>query len=159
MTVIEHDLSVAGVERPVGLLDAYAAAHHVLGGTVEYQRLRLRAARRFLAEHPDLTVWITGPMPQRLADVSGTSTMWPLVTYALISTRVQADAEFLMVKNFGHSMRRWVTALYPHETGLLHDAAGRLGTSEHRANGFIAEGLAFVIAFTGKTPSVLTEGS
>ena len=157
MTVIEHGLRVAGVERPVGLLDAYAASHHVLGGTVEYQRLRLRAARRFLAEHPDLTVWITGPMPQRLADVSGTSSVWPLVTYALISTRVQADAEFLMVKNFGHSMRRWVAALYPHETGLLHEAARRLGTSEHRANGFIAEGLAFVIAFTGKTPSMLTE--
>ena len=60
MTVIEHGLRVAGVERPVGLLDAYAASHHVLGGTVEYQRLRRQGRSPVLAEHPDLTVWITG---------------------------------------------------------------------------------------------------
>ena len=102
------------------LIDAYAAAHHVLGGADAYQRLRLRAARRFLADHPDLGVWMVGPLPQRLADVSGSSSMWPLVTFALISTRVQADAEFLLTKGFGHSMRRWVCGLYPNETRLLH---------------------------------------
>lgn len=83
--------------------------------------------------------------------------MWPLVTFALISTRVQADAEFLLTKGFGHSMRRWVCGIYPTETGLLHAAAGRIDISTFQADAFIAEGLAFAIAFTGKTPGALTE--
>ena len=61
------------------------------------------------------------------------------------------------MKRFGHSMRRWVTGLYPHQTRLLHEAACRLDISESQANAFIAEGLAFVIAFTGKTPAELAE--
>ena len=80
----------------VGLSDAFAAADHLLGGSIEYQRLRRRAAGRFLERHPDLSVWMTCPMPQRLADVSADSSVWPLVTFALISTRVQADVEFLL---------------------------------------------------------------
>ena len=155
MTVTDIEVTID--TGPVELIDAYAAAHHVLGGTVEYQRLRLRAARRFLERHADLDMWMTQPMPQRLADVSSSSSMWPLVTFALISTRVQADAEILLVKGFGHSMRRWVTGLYPTETRLLHSAAGRINISTFQADAFIAEGLAFAIAFTGKTPATLTE--
>jgi len=155
MTIIE--VPVAPVIGQIELIDAYAAAHHLLGGSIEYQRLRLRAARRFLERHPDLGVWMNRPIPQRLADVSGHSSVWPLVTFAMISTSIQADAEFLLVKGFGHSMRRWVTGLYPDETRLLHDAAGRINISTFQADAFIAEGLAFAIAFTGKTPATLTE--
>ena len=155
MTITEVAVTVD--TDPVDLIDAYAAAHHVLGGADAYQRLRLRAARRFLERHPDLDVWMSGPMPQRLADVSGSSSMWPLVTFALISTRAQADAEFLLTKGFGHSMRRWVTGLYPNEARLLHAAAGRINISTFQADAFIAEGLAFAIAFTGKTPATLTQ--
>ena len=100
---------------------------------------------------------MTGPIEQRLADVSGRSSMWPFVTFALISTWVRADAEFLLTKGFGHSMRRWVTGLYPHETRLLHEAAGRINISTFQADAFIAQGLAFAISFTGKPPAVLTE--
>jgi hypothetical protein len=159
MTIIGHDtaIGVIGVVDDADLIDAYAACHHVLGGTPEYQRSRLRAAHRFLTAHPDLTVWMTRPIDDRLADMSGGTSMWPLVTFAMVSTRVQADADFLVVKGFGHSMRRWVAGLYPTETLRLHDAAGRLNISTAQANAFIAEGLAFAIAFTGKTPGELTE--
>lgn len=156
MTFLEQPL-IVGDHGPIELIDAYAASHHVLGGTDAHQRQRLRAAREFLASHPDLTVWMARPMPDRLADVSGESSMWPVVTFALISGRVQADAEFLLVKGFGHSMRRWVIGLYPNETQLMLDAAGRINVSTFQANAFIAEGLAFAIAFTGKQPGMLTE--
>ena len=160
MTVTEDPVTVNAAVVDLAdadLLAAYAAQHHVLGGSAAYQRLRLRAAARFLDRHPDLDVWMTQPIEERLADVSGSSSMWPFVTFALISTRVRADAEFLLVKNFGHSMHRWVTGLYPDETRLLHDAAGRIGISTFQANAFISEGLAFAIAFTGTPPAGLTE--
>ena len=97
------------------------------------------------------------PIEQRLTDVSGSSEMWPFVTFALISTWVRADAEFLLTKGFGHSMRRWVTGLYPNETQAMHQAAARISISEFQANAFISEGLAFAIAFCGKPPAGLTE--
>lgn len=142
---------------PVALLDAFCAAQHVLGGSAAYQRLRARDAQRFLGDHPDVQEWMSRPLASRLADVRDGRSVWPLITFAMISTRARADAEFLLVKGFGHSMRRWVAGLYPHETRLLHDAAGRLDITSARADAFIAEGLAFAVAFTAKTPAALTE--
>lgn len=159
MTLIEQpvrpDSGVDLLDADVAVLDAFASAQHLLGGSAAYQRVRLRAAGRFLGQHRDLDVWMTRPIDQRLADVSSSSEMWPFVTFALISTRVRADAAFLLTKGFGHSMRRWVTGLYPHETQLMHQAAGRINISEFQANAFIAEGVAFAIAFCGKPPSPL----
>ena len=162
MTLIDQaalfDTDVANMlDADVDLLDAFSSAQHMLGGTAGYQRHRLRAAARFLDLHPDLDVWMTRPIKERLIDVSGSSSMWPLVTFALISNRARADAEFLVTKNFGHSMRRWVSGLYPHETGLMHEAAARINVSTFQANQFIAEGLAFAIALTGKPPAGLTD--
>ena len=161
MTLIEQpvrpDPGVGLLDADVAVLDAFASAQHLLGGSAAYQRVRLRAAGRFVGQHRDLDVWMTRPIGQRLADVSSSSEMWPFVTFALISTRVCADAEFLLTKGFGHSMRRWVTGLYPHETQLMHQAAGRINISEFQANAFIAEGLAFAVAFCGKPPARLTE--
>ena len=54
-------------------------------------------------------------------------------------------------------MRRWVAGLYPHETRLLRDAAPRIGVSPGQADAYIAEALAFVVAFTGKTPDRLDD--
>lgn len=156
MTMLTTEMP-STVVGEIGLLDAYAAAQPLLGGSDSYQRVRVRAAARFLAEHPDLEVWMRRPIDDRLADLAAADDAWPLITFALISARVQGDAEFLLRKGFGHSMRRWVTGLYPHETRRLHDAAGRIGVSEFSANAFIAEGLAFIIAVTAKTPDTLTE--
>lgn len=151
------DHAVDLLDAEVAVLDAFAAAQHLLGGSAAYQRVRLRAAGRFLEQHPDLDVWMTRPLAQRLADVSSSSEMWPFVTFALISTRVCADAELLLTKGFGHSMRRWVVGLYPRETQAMHEAAARINITEFQANAFIAEGLAFAIAFCGKAPASLTE--
>lgn len=161
MTLTEQpamvDPVIEAFDADVDLLDAFASAQYLLGGSADYQRVRLRAAGRFLEQHPDLDVWMARPIEQRLTDVSGSSEMWPFVTFALISTWVRADAEFLLTKGFGHSMRRWVTGLYPNETQAMHQAAARISISEFQANAFISEGLAFAIAFCGKPPAGLTE--
>ena len=126
MTVLEHDDSVADpLVDDVSLIDAYVAAQTVLGGSLDYQRVRVRAAQRFLADHPNLVAWMGRPVEHRLDDLARSGDAWPLITFALISTRLQSDAEFLLRKGFGHSMRRWVSGLYPHETRLLRDAAPR----------------------------------
>lgn len=160
MTVIAEPHLVADVDAGVdllGLLDAYTAAQPLLPGADSYRRVRVRAGRRFLDEHPDLQVWMTRTVDERLADVAAVKNSWPLITFALVSTRLQTDAEFLLRKGFGHTMRHWVCGLYPHETTLLRDAAARIGITAAQADTFIAEALAFVIAFTGKTPGQLTD--
>lgn len=159
MSVIERLLVVefdAG-DTDVSLLDAYAAAQPLLAGAESYRRVRVRAAQRFLGEHPDLRVWMTRPTDERLADIAAVSNVWPLITFALISTRLQTDAEFLLRKGFGHTMRHWVSGLYPDEVRLLRDAAPRIGITPVQADTFISEALAFVIAFTGKTPGQLAD--
>ena len=143
--------------EPVGLLDAYTAAQPLLAGADSYRRVRVRAARRFLDQHPDLKAWMERPVEVRLADVAAAKNSWPLITFALVSTRLQTDAEFLLRKGFGHTMRHWVCGLYPHETRLLRDAAPRIGITPAQADTFIAEALAFVIAFTGNSPGQLTD--
>ncbi len=55
-------MTVVTVDAPFGLLDAYAKSQHLLGGQPAYQRDRLTAARRFLQAHPDLDVWMAGPL-------------------------------------------------------------------------------------------------
>jgi hypothetical protein len=138
MTVLDHH-DIVVVDTPVnglGLIDAYAAAQTVLGGRLDYQRVRVRAAERFLADHPNLVAWMGRPVEQRLDDLARSGDAWPLITFALISTRLRSDAEFLLRKGFGHSMRRWVVGLYPHETGLLRDAAGRIGVSPAQADAY-----------------------
>ena len=160
MTLLEQPAMVDTLDlldADVDLLNSFASAQHLLGGSAAYQRVRIRAAGRFLEQHPDPDVWMTRPIAQRLADVSSSSEMWPFVTFALVSTRVSADAEFLLTKGFGHSMRRWVTGLYPSEMQAMHEAAARINISEFQANAFIAEGLAFAVAFCGKPPAGLTE--
>lgn len=158
MTVLDrHDIVVDLPADDISLIDAYAAAQTVLGGRLDYQRVRVRAAERFLADHPDLVHWMGRPVEQRLDDLVRSGDAWPLITFALISTRLHSDAEFLLRKGFGHSMRRWVVGLYPHETRLLRDAAPRIGVSPGQADAYIAEALAFVIAFTGKTPDRLDD--
>ncbi len=107
----------------VDLLDAFAQAQDLLGGSPAYQRLRLRAADRFLIEHPDLSVWMQRPLGDHLGEISADAHTWPLLTFAMVSTRVQGDLELLLAKNFGHSVRRWVTGLYPHQTQALLAAA------------------------------------
>ena len=157
MTILEHrGVAAADTSEPiVSLLDAYVAAQPLLAGADSYRRVRIRAAQRFVVGHADLQAWMTRPVETRLADIAAAPNAWPLITFALVSTRLQTDAEFLLRKGFGHTMRHWVCGLYPGEVRLLRDAASRIGITAAQADTFISEALAFVIAFTGNPPDRL----
>lgn len=154
MTVTETVLILPPVSGDV--LAAYESLQRLLGGAAAYQRVRVRAATQFMDDHGDLDGWMARPLEDRLADVSAEAGGWPFITFALVSTRLQADLELLLTKNFGHSMRRWIVGLYPTETRLMLEAATRIGISEHQAMQFIAEGLGVIISLLGKAPGELT---
>lgn len=144
------------VAAPVSVLDAYVANDDMLGGQASYRRLRVRVARAFCDDHPDLDSWMARPLEGRLVELAERPLVWSFIAFAMVSTRCQGDIELLMAKNFGHSMGRWVAALYPDECDALHAGAARIGISATRADGLIAEGLALVISFCGHPPSRIT---
>jgi hypothetical protein len=114
---------------------AFVEHNELLEGQPAYRRLRLRAARAFLDDHPDLDEWMTTPVDARLVELHRRKFAWPLVSFAVVSGRCRADIEFLFAKHFGHSPSRWVAALFPSDVDRLCDAAGRLElrlAGEHR---------------------------
>ena len=56
---------------------------HDIGVSDRALRDRLRLARAFLAQHPDLDVWMARPTRARLADLSRVRA-WPLVCWAAL---------------------------------------------------------------------------
>lgn len=146
---------LVAANAPLGLLDAYAQSQHLLGGQPRFQRDRLSAAR-FLDAHPDLDVWMAGPLQGRLAELRRRQLSWPLVGFALLTGRCRPDADFLLAKNFGHTMARWTAALFPQEWQRLTDAAARLGMSPDAAGKLLREDLPLAVAFAGRPPGQLT---
>lgn len=131
----------------------FAEHHGVLGGQPEWQRHRLAAARAFLADHPNLDAWMALPVDARLIELERRPLAWQLVSFAVAAGLVRADAEFLFAKNFGHSMSRWVTALFPDDIDRLHRAAQVLGAACPEAA--VREVLPMAVAFSGRRPSDL----
>ena len=69
------------------LLDGYARFCHRLELSDRSLRDRLRLARLFLAEHPDLAAWMTRPTRTRLADLHRIKA-WPMLSWAALSGTV-----------------------------------------------------------------------
>ncbi len=65
------------------LIEDYARFCHSLGLADRGLRDRLRLARLFLAEHPDLDGWMARPTRTRLADLCRIKA-WPLVSWAAL---------------------------------------------------------------------------
>ena len=139
---------------PTGLLAAFTAHNHLLGGQPAYRCQRLAAARAFLDAHPDLDGWMASPVDARLVELRRRPLAWQLVSFAIVSGWCRADAEFLFAKNFGHSVARWIAALFPAEVGRLRDAADRLGAASPEVA--VREVLPLAVAFTSRPPSSLT---
>ena len=139
---------------PTGLLATFTAHNHLLGGQPAYRCQRLAAARAFLDAHPDLDGWMASPVDARLVELRRRPLAWQLVSFAIVSGWCRADAEFLFAKNFGHSVARWIAALFPAEVGRLRDAADRLGAASPEVA--VREVLPLAVAFTSRPPSSLT---
>ena len=142
-TVADHDL-----------LDDYIAFCRVLGVSDRALRDRLRAARGFLAVHPDLTVWMHRPLPARLADLRRIPA-WPLMGWAILTGRVPADLDLLLVKDFG-MLATTAERLFPTAFADALAAAARLEWSPTWTRSIVREALVLTMATTGQTLRELT---
>ncbi len=147
-------VAVTPTSPPAGLLAAFAEHNGYLGGEPEYRLQRLAAARVFLDDHPDLDGWMATSVDARLVELGRRPFAWQLVSFAIVSGRCRADADFLFAKNFGHSVARWVAGLFPNDIDRLRQAADRLGAKS--AELAVREVLPLAVAFTGRPPSSLT---
>jgi integrase len=136
------------------LLDDYVAFCRELAVSDRALRDRLRAARGFLAAHPDLGVWMRRPVQARLTDLRRIKA-WPLVGWAVLSGHVTTDLELLLVKDFG-TLGTAAEQLFPGDFADAHAAAARLGWSPTWARSIVREALVLTIAATGRTLRQLT---
>lgn len=128
------------------LLDCYARFCHRLGLADRALRDRLRLARLFLAEHPDLAVWMTRPTRTRLADLRRVKA-WPLLSWATLSGVVRVDMDLLAAKDLG-GMSATVRQLWPHDFQRLWDTARRLGWSYYWSRSVIDQFVPAVLAWS-----------
>ena len=142
-TAEDHDLAAG-----------YIAFCHQLSLSDRALRDRLRAARAFLAAHPDLGVWMQRPVPQRLTDLKRTAA-WPLVGWAILTGQTSADLDLLLVKDFG-SLGAIAQTLHPDDVADANAAAVRLGWSESWGRTIVREALVLAIAATGRSMRQLT---
>ncbi len=128
------------------LLDGYARFCDRLGLTDRALRDRLRLARLFLAEHPDLAAWMTRPTRTRLADVHRIKA-WPLLSWAALSGQVRVDVDLLAAKDLG-GMSATVRKLWPQDFQRLWDTARRLGWSYYWSRSIIDQFVPAVLAWS-----------
>lgn len=139
-----------------GLLDRYVDDQHLLGGSPATRDERVRAAAGFLADHPDLDVWMAGPLPGRLVQLQHRRLVWPLVGYAILTGSCRADPQLLFAKHFGHSMARWTAGLHGDDVARLGAAAARLGLPATTTSQLLRQTLPMAVALTGRAPSRLS---
>lgn len=145
----------AAVDRR--LLAAFAAHHHLLGGQAAYRRARLAGVETFVTAHPDLDEWLEAPLDARLVELHRHPFAWSVVSFAIVTGRCHADADFLFAKSFGHTLPRWVAGLFPADVTRLRDAAGRLGAGD--PDEAVRSVVPLAVAFTGRPPHMLTAGA
>jgi integrase len=136
------------------LLDAYIAHCEASGCRDRAVRNRLRAARRFLAEHPDLVQWMAGPFPDRLIDLERTEA-WPLVAFAALTGRVAVDVDLLVAKDLG-SFGVSAEQVFAEEMSRARAAAGRLGWAPSWADTVVRGCLVLVMVWMAKPMAAIT---
>lgn len=118
-------------------------------------RARLRAARAFLAAHPDLAAWTERPLPTRLADLRRIEA-WSLLSYLACEGAIRLDIDLLLAKDlggFGATAARVWSADFEQANGV----AARLGWSPRWTVDVLRETLPLVLAWTGKALRDLSE--
>jgi integrase len=128
------------------LIEDYAIFCHDLGVTDRALRDRLRLARAFLAQHPDLETWLDRPTRTRLADLERIRA-WPLVSWAALTGRIQVDLDLLATKDLG-GMSATVRQLWPLEFDRLWERARRLRWSYYWSRSVIDQFVPAVVAWS-----------
>jgi len=118
------------------------------------RRDRLRLARQFLDQHPDLEGWMARPLPARLTDLDRVKA-WPLVTYAILTGQLRVDLDLLLVKDlggFGYATER----LHADDYRTGREIAARLGWSRRWTYDVLHECLPLLLGVTGASMRTLT---
>jgi integrase len=136
-------------EQDHRLLDGYARFCHRANFPDRALRDRLRLARQFLAEHPDLKEWMTRPTRTRLADLQRIQA-WPLLSWAGLSGRVHVDLDLLASKDLG-GMSATARQLWPEEFDRLWTTARRLEWGHYWGRSVIDQFVPTVIAWSQTT--------
>jgi site-specific recombinase XerD len=131
------------------LLEGYARFCHQVALPDRALRDRLRLARLFLAEHPDLGEWMTRPTRTRLADLRRIKA-WPLLSWAALSGLIRVDLDLLAAKDLG-GMSATVRQLWPEDFESLWVTARRLGWSYYWGRSVIDQFVPAVIAWSQAT--------
>lgn len=118
------------------------------------KRLRLTAAGRFLAAHPDLDVWMVLPTPTRLAHVRRYNA-WTLLTWCFAEGVVVPDVDLIGAKAKGGHFSAWVTGNRP-AVDRARQVAAQLGWGERWIVRVCEATLAMVCLTTTTRPEALT---
>ena len=144
------------------LVEQFAEHSDTLGLSVSAVELRIRAARRFVAAHPDLGAWLSRPIPARLVDLDRIKA-WTFLGWAILAGHLQADIEFLLVKHAG-GLSRTAEMLFADQFAIARAAAGRLGWSAGWDKEVIGRGVTLALAvhapagdLTGEALDAITE--
>jgi integrase len=145
-------------DRDHPLIESYARHCHdlIAAGVLSdrARRDRLRLARQFLDQNPDLDAWMSQPLPARLRDLARAKA-WPLLTYAILTGRLVVDLDLLLVKDlggFGHAAER----LHVDDYRAGREIAARLGWSRRWTDDVLHECLPLLLAWTGRSMRTLT---
>ena len=152
---MSRPVSRVATEDDHDLLAGYARFCAPLPITDTMRRARLRAARAFLAAHPDLAAWMERPLPSRLADLRRIEA-WPLLSYLACEGTLSPDIDLLLTKDlggFGATAERFWRADFER----LRAVASRLGWQSNWTRDVVRETLPLVLAWTGKELRGLTE--
>jgi integrase len=131
------------------LLEGYARFCRQVALPDRARRERLRLARLFLAEHPDLGAWMARPTRTRLADLRRIKA-WPLLSWAALSGLIRVDLDLLAAKDLG-GMSATVRQLWPEDFESLWVTARRLGWSYYWGRSVIDQFIPAVIAWSRAT--------
>ena len=143
------------VEDDHDLLAGYALFCATLPITDAMRRARLRAARAFLAAHPDLAAWMERPLPSRLADLRRIEA-WPLLSYLACEGTLRPDIDLLLAKDLG-GFGATAERVWRADFERLRAVASRLGWQSNWTRDVVRETLPLVLAWTGKELRGLTE--
>jgi integrase len=124
--------------------------------TLGARRDRIDRARRFLATHPDLEVWMRGPTAARLRDLHRPKA-WPLATWLFVTGRVRPDLELLLTKPPGCDLPSVWAGLHADDVARVEDTAMQLGWSRNWTRQVVILAASIICVWTAKTVDELVD--
>ena len=124
--------------------------------TLGARRDRTYRARRFLATHPDLEVWMRRPTAARLRDLHRPKA-WPLATWLFVTGRVRPDLELLLSKPPGCDLPSVWAGLHADDVARVEDTALQLGWSRNWTRQVVILAASMICVWTAKTIDQLVD--